>query len=44
MTHEMLALMPGMHRPRVTVALHELERTRMIVMRRGQITIRIRRP
>ncbi len=41
-THEMLALMLGMHRPRVTVALHELERTRMIVMRRGQITIRDR--
>lgn len=38
-THEILSLLLGTHRPGVTVALHELEEGQMIATRRGQITI-----
>lgn len=39
LTHEFLALMLGTQRPGVTVALHALERSGLIVTARGKITI-----
>jgi CRP-like cAMP-binding protein len=38
-THEILSTMLGVHRPGVTVAVHELESGGMIATRRGLITI-----
>ena len=39
MTHEFLAVMVGVNRPGVTLALHEVERTGCISQKRGAITI-----
>ncbi|KAB1074344.1 Crp/Fnr family transcriptional regulator [Methylobacterium planeticum] len=38
-THEILSMMLGVHRPGVTVAVHELESGGMIATRRGVITV-----